>query len=63
MDAAVSEDLKIQDVQNQSSTRPALDFFLLKKESVATGLDSHLDLREVCQEAFQKYKSNGVVRS
>lgn len=59
MDAAVSEDLKIPEVQNMSQSRPAIDFFLLKSNTVATGLVTHLDLRNVFQSTFQNYHHNG----
>ena len=59
IDAAVSEDLKFPEVQNRSSTRPSLEFFLLKSDPGPSGLATHLALRDVFEKALQKYNSNG----
>jgi hypothetical protein len=44
LDAAMSDDLKFPEVQNQTQTRPAVDFFLLKDSSPATGFSMHQKL-------------------
>ncbi len=59
MDAAVSEDLKFPDVKNKSSTRPSLEFFLLKSDPGPSGLATHLALRDVVKKTLQKYNSYG----
>lgn len=59
MDAAVSEDLKFSDVQNKKSTRPSLDFFLLKSVPGPSGLATHLALLDIVNNTLQEYKTNG----
>lgn len=59
MDAAVSEDLKFQDVQNKTSIRPSLEFFLLKSTSLPSGLAIHLDIKNVIAKTLQDYNNNG----
>jgi hypothetical protein len=59
MDAAVSEDLKILEVQNQVSTRPSLDFFLLNIHNEPNGLATHIELRNIIEKTLKYYESNG----
>jgi hypothetical protein len=58
MDAAVSEDLKIANVQNRTSTRPALEFFLLRTQGNPTGLTTHLELLNVVENTINEFNSN-----
>ena len=63
MDAAVSEDLKFPDVQNKTSTRPALDFFLLKTEAGPSALATHLELYNTVDTTIKKFNaaSGGLI--
>jgi hypothetical protein len=58
MDAAVSEDLKIQGVQEKTSMRPSLEFFLLDADSNGSGKDIHEDLKNIVSNALEDYSTN-----
>lgn len=57
MDAAVSEDLKFAEVKSKESTRPSLDFFLLKGDSGTSAMEIHSSLSKVIVETIQKFNA------
>lgn len=59
MDAAVSEDLKIPEVQNKISSRPSLSFFLLNTEAGPSGLSIHLEVKSVFNKILKEYTTHG----
>jgi hypothetical protein len=59
MDAAVSEDLKFHSVQDKTSTRPSLDFFLLKSDPGPSGLAIHIEIKDVIIKTLQDYNISG----
>ncbi|HEY4291247.1 MAG TPA: hypothetical protein VGN00_29300 [Puia sp.] len=59
MDAAVSEDLKFPDVSSKKSTRPSIEFFLLKSHPGPSGLTAHISLITVVTKTLGEYHSKG----
>lgn len=58
MDAAVSEDLKIEEVRNGNSLRQSLNFFLLNKNAPSS-ITTYIELGDVVQKSLDDYKASG----
>lgn len=59
MDAAVSEDMKIDGVKERLSSRPSLDFFMIKPQTQGSGIEIHKSLAELVQKSFNNYHIAG----
>lgn len=57
MDAALSEDLRIPEVQNQTETRPSVDFFLLNEHSVGSARSAHDSLNKVVTDTINDFNN------
>lgn len=59
IDAAVSEDLKIEEVKSGKSLRQSLNFFLLK-ENAPSEITTYIELGDVVQKSFTEYAASGA---
>jgi len=61
MDAAASDDLRFPNVMDQTSTRPAVDFFLLNNKPGGSGFVIHQHMSDVVEKTLHDFASRSSV--